>query len=178
MKTIAFTGHRPDKLPMGYGDCNNTKSLCFLLWKQLEKELEQHEDVTLISGGAIGFDQLVITVSALLSCSSRIRRMPSLTIAEPFPRFWNKWPKDVQRRYLDTYQQLANDIVIVSPYLEPENAPFYKIAEAMQLRNVWMVDHADEVWAFWNGSKGGTANCVKYAERINKPVRNLFTEYN
>jgi uncharacterized phage-like protein YoqJ len=68
--------------------------------------------------------------------------------------------------------------VIVSPYLEPETAPFYKIAEAMQLRNIWMVDHADEVWAFWDGSKGGTANCVKYAERVNKPVRNLFTEYN
>lgn len=39
-----------------------------------------------------------------------------------------------------------------------------------QDRNEWMVDRADHVIAFWDGSKGGTANCVKYANKVGKPV--------
>ena len=33
-----------------------------------------------------------------------------------------------------------------------------------------MVDNADKVIAVWDGSKGGTYNCVKYAEKQNKEI--------
>ena len=40
----------------------------------------------------------------------------------------------------------------------------------LQLRNEYMVDHADELIAVWDSSPSGTANCVNYAKRKNVPV--------
>lgn len=37
-------------------------------------------------------------------------------------------------------------------------------------RNEWMVDHADEVLAVWDGTKGGTAACVAYAQKVGKKI--------
>ena len=36
----------------------------------------------------------------------------------------------------------------------------------MPTRNEYMVDLADKIIAVWDGSNGGTANCVKYAEKV------------
>ena len=47
----------------------------------------------------------------------------------------------------------------------------------MQERNKWMVDHCDEVLALWNGTSGGTSNCVAYANKIGKPINNLWEKY-
>jgi len=43
----------------------------------------------------------------------------------------------------------------------------------MQKRNEWMVDHSDYVIAVWDGSKGGTGNCVKYAIKQEKEILQL-----
>ena len=40
----------------------------------------------------------------------------------------------------------------------------------MQTRNEWMVNHCDKLIAVWNGSDGGTGNCVNYAKSINKEI--------
>jgi uncharacterized phage-like protein YoqJ len=46
----------------------------------------------------------------------------------------------------------------------------YPGAWVYQKRNEWMVDHAQMVIAVWDGSSGGTANCVKYALKQGKRV--------
>lgn len=33
-----------------------------------------------------------------------------------------------------------------------------------------MVDNSDFVIAVWDGTKGGTANCVRYAKKLNKEL--------
>ena len=40
----------------------------------------------------------------------------------------------------------------------------------MMVRNKYMVDISDRGIAVWDGSKGGTANCVRYAQKIGKPL--------
>jgi uncharacterized phage-like protein YoqJ len=40
----------------------------------------------------------------------------------------------------------------------------------MQLRNEFMVNNSDIVIAVWDGTNGGTANCVKYAQVENKEI--------
>lgn len=40
-----------------------------------------------------------------------------------------------------------------------------------------MVDDADRILALWDGSSGGTANCVGYANDIKKPITNLWPVY-
>jgi uncharacterized phage-like protein YoqJ len=47
-------------------------------------------------------------------------------------------------------------------------------AAKMQVRNEWMVDSSDGVVALWNGTAGGTANCVRYAEKVGRPIDNLW----
>lgn len=46
----------------------------------------------------------------------------------------------------------------------PNGTVFYTGPQQMQKRNEWMVDNCDVLIAVWDGSPGGTANCIKYAE--------------
>jgi len=42
-------------------------------------------------------------------------------------------------------------------------------------RNQWMVDEGDEVIAWWDGREGGgTYQCLKYAKKVGKEIRNLY----
>ena len=50
-------------------------------------------------------------------------------------------------------------------------------AKALQQRNEWMVDRGGEVACVWNCSGGGTANCLRYARRLKRPITNLFDNY-
>ena len=40
----------------------------------------------------------------------------------------------------------------------------------MQKRNEYMVDKCDILLAVWDGSAGGTNNCVKYARKLDKEI--------
>lgn len=40
----------------------------------------------------------------------------------------------------------------------------------MQKRNEWMVDRIDELLAIYNGTPGGTKNCIDYAKKLGKPI--------
>lgn len=157
---IAGTGHRPDKLG-GYGDDVHDA----LVSTAHEFLGNHHAFVALIerviSGGALGWDQ------ALAEAALRLN-LP-LTMALPFPGFWSKWPKRSQD-YLELLASQADKIVYVC---EEGYAPW-----KMQERNKWMVDNCSHVLALWNGTDGGTANCVRYAEKMGKPVINLWENYN
>lgn len=77
------------------------------------------------------------------------------------------WSEQFQNLYenLLTY---ADKIVVVSPEYTPV---------CMQERNRRMVDNADHILALWNGSPGGTSNCIRYAEKIGRPVTNLWEDF-
>ena len=40
----------------------------------------------------------------------------------------------------------------------------------MQLRNEYMIDKCDYLVACWNGTKGGTYNAIRYAEKRTKMI--------
>lgn len=151
---IAGTGHRPDKL--GYGDEVNQKMIdiaCdFFLFRP---------SVTYaISGMAQGWDQAL--------AEACIQSNMPWTAAVPCQGQERMWPKAAQEKY--RYLLLkATKVVMVSD--EP-----YK-PWLMQKRNVWMVDQANLVLALWNGSEGGTGNCLKYANKIKRPYENLWDKF-
>jgi len=37
-------------------------------------------------------------------------------------------------------------------------------------RSEWMVQNCDLLVAYWDGSDGGTGNCVKYAKSVGRDV--------
>ena len=40
-----------------------------------------------------------------------------------------------------------------------------------------MVDNADVILALWNGTGGGTGNCIGYAEKQGKRIINLWDSF-
>jgi uncharacterized phage-like protein YoqJ len=153
---ICGTGHRPNKLG-GY-----TQDAWDRVYEIADAYLEQNtSDIDyVISGGALGWDQV-------LAHAARANNIPYV-MALPFPGFEDRWPQ----RSKDTLYGLmhgAREVVFVCS----EGYAGWK----MQKRNEWMVDKADTVLALWDGSSGGTGNCIAYANKVKKPIINLWDEY-
>jgi uncharacterized phage-like protein YoqJ len=78
------------------------------------------------------------------------------------------WPQN-SRLYYQALLRLAQHTVICSP------GGFTKLA--MQKRNIDMVENCDMLLALWNGTSGGTANCLTYAREIGRPYINFWHQY-
>lgn len=152
---VAGTGHRPDKLG-GYDSATtnrlHTLALEYLAFTRPAK---------VISGMALGWDQALAWAAMDLA-------IPFIA-AVPFEGQQRAWP-EVSQLWYDDLIKYADEIVYVC---EPGYA-----AWKMQVRNQWMVDNADFVVALWDGSAGGTGNCIKYCEKVGKPIDNLWRTYN
>ncbi|RWF33787.1 MAG: DUF1273 family protein [Mesorhizobium sp.] len=151
---VAGTGHRPPKLG-GYGDEVRT-ALSNLAVAYLTKE----QPKTAISGMALGWDEAVATAAVELG-------IPYIA-AVPFEGHDSRWPPESRRR-LAWLLSKASEIHVVSDI--PGN-------RAMQQRNEWMVDRAHKMCALWDGSWGGTFNCLQYAKKVRRPVDNLWPRWN
>jgi uncharacterized phage-like protein YoqJ len=67
---------------------------------------------------------------------------------------------------VDLYNSLLTEPKIERYYVcEPGYHP-----QKMQIRNEWMVDNCDKLIAIWDGSKGGTGNCVRYAKKAGREI--------
>lgn len=152
MGIIVFTGHR--KFGGQYINPGVGHPVYEVLANIVSRAVAKGFDA-FISGGAIGTDQLAAQVVIDLDFAD------GLTIARPFPSQSCKWPQRTQAIFDDICDRAAN-VVDVSP--DP-----YSPAK-MQVRNQWMVDRADVVVAVYDGSRGGTANCIEYARAQGKPV--------
>lgn len=153
MTMIAFSGHRPDKIG-GYSLPNPTYTkIC----QETENILLQLKPDKCISGLALGYDQYAMSVCLKLG-------IPVLA-AVPFLGQEKAWPEASQKSYRRLLAKAA-EVVIVS---EGGYAPW-----KMQTRNEWMVNNCDLLLCCWDGSRGGTGNCVVYAEKIGKPIRRII----
>lgn len=154
MVKIAVTGHRPDKLG-GYQAYDNFRAIR----RHMRDFLDEAPDgeLILISGGALGIDQFWMEVGLHLE-------LPVIA-ALPFEGYDSKWP--VTSR--ETYKKLLDKCHEVRYICEPGYA-----ASKLQIRNQWMVDNCDSLVAYWNGTPGGTSNCIDYAISRDK----IITEFN
>jgi hypothetical protein len=153
-KTAAFTGHRPTKLG-GYGMDARIRLRGLAAFY-----LSVTRPSRVISGMALGWDQVV--------AEAAIRLHIPVIAAVPFAGQESKWPVERQDFYRELLTHCAK-VEIVSP-------GEYTI-DKMQVRNEWMVDHGDHLTALWDGTSGGTCNCVRYAEREFRPITNLWDHY-
>jgi Uncharacterized protein conserved in bacteria len=157
MIRVCFTGHRPNKFN-GWGQPmpENIKNW---LNKYLDKIISFGKEVEFISGAAQGLDQWA---AKLVLEKRELNDNVKLTMAVPYKDFGSNWPKQAQNE-LEEINKQADKIVYVhkgiytSPYL-------------LQLRNEWMVNNSDLVIAVWDGSTGGTFNCVQYAKLKKKKI--------
>lgn len=137
---IAFTGHRH----LGYAQVES-------LFNKIHAEFP---DSVWITGGAVGLD----SCAALFAMAHQI----PLWLIAPFPPaiMTKKWSAaqsdDLMRsiKYCEKFSVLSNTYA----------------AAVYQRRNERMVDLADVVVAFWDGSPGGTGNCHRYATSTGKKI--------
>lgn len=152
--TVAVTGHRPNKL-FGY-DMNDSR---YLALKDMMKDyLRKSGCSDAYSGMALGMDQLfAIAVLQLKNEGLPIK----LHCAIPCANHSSRWSEDSKELY-DRILAKADEVVMVS---DESYKPWL-----MQKRNEYMVDRADIILAFWDGTSGGTGNCVNYAKKMGKKI--------
>jgi len=146
---ISFSGHRPSKL----GGYNPPNKIFNYITAELKKVLQELQPEKAISGMALGWDQWAAQICVEL-------HIPFIA-AVPFVGQEKIWPQSSK----DVYNHLLNqacEVVIVS-----EGG--YTAAK-MQTRNEWMTDHCDSLVACYDGSNGGTHNCIKYAKSKDKKI--------
>lgn len=155
---IAVTGHRPAKLG-GYStevfrDLRRfAKSVLIRLGPRL-----------VITGMAQGWDQAVASAAAALG----------ITFHAYLPHHGqeSRWPELARWRFESLLCQAA---------LVKTVSPGKYASWKMQARNEAMVDQLtdpdDVLVALYDGSRGGTANTVRYAERKGVTVLNVWDEW-
>lgn len=152
---VSATGHRPERTG-GYGPEAFSK-----LVRVARINLARIRPERVNSGMALGWDQAVVQAAidlkipfwAILPCVGQERP-------------WKRESQDYWRTLCDQ----AERVVRVT------DEPF--TAGCMQLRNVWLVDHCDELLALYDGGyRGGTFRCIQYARKVKRPVRNVWNEW-
>lgn len=152
--TIAGTGHRPNKLG-GY-----SPEVFSTLVGVAKDALIEVQPTKVISGMALGWD-------TALAVAARELNIPFIA-AVPFFEQPSAWPQASQDMYHGLLAS-ASDVVYVC---DKGYAPW-----KMQIRNEWMVDHCDVVLALWDGTSGGTGNCIAYADKVKKPIHNIWDKF-
>lgn len=161
---IAITGHRPNKLDNDY-DLNSSliQKIKYKIYSVLidKKVLSDHKLMycgdgkdALITGMALGID----TLFAKIAVNNGIPFIAAI----PDQSQSNRWSKKSKLVYYDLLKK-ASKIVNVSGEI------LFKM-EHLQQRNEWMVDNCDLLIAVWDGTPGGTANCVEYAKEKNREI--------
>lgn len=152
---ICGTGHRPSKLYDGYSNETIEK----LINVAQEKLVELEPDIT-INGGALGWDTAFAIASIRLG-------IPTKSYI-PFIGQEKKWPEKSRKIYNRILEKsLEVKIICVGEYCPSK----------MQTRNEAMVNDSDLILALWDGSSGGTKNCIDYANKLKKPVENCWDLY-
>ena len=153
--TIFVTGHRPDKL-WGYNILTGKYEYLMNMFKQMLIEYKADE---VVDGMALGTDMVMaLTVISLKKEGYDIKLHCAIPCKNHKNIKWSARDKiiyDYILKHADVVKLVTNEKY--SPYL-------------MMVRNKYMVDISDCGIALWNGSNGGTANCVKYAQKVGKPL--------
>ena len=160
------TGHRPNKLG-GYSTeaFSLLENICYY-W--ITDNVEKLKITHFISGMALGWDQAVAEAVINYNTFGKYTKLIKLTAALPFAGQEIKWPIESKKLYFKLLS-LCDEIVYVSDV-------GYNPAK-MQIRNEWMVNKSDLVVAMFDGTTGGTHNCIKYAKSKNKQIVNLYGQY-
>jgi hypothetical protein len=157
-RTVAGTGHRPPKLG-GYEESVYARLVAFA-----RRWVEALQPKLVISGAALGLDFALADAAIIASVP--------LHLAIPCDTQSGRWPPASRRKY-DWLRSRATSERVVCP------GPYRP--DVMDRRNHYMVDYAAReqglIFALWDGSAGGTRNCLAYSERYDLDRINAWDDY-
>lgn len=165
---IAITGHRPSGFEFNSKLPGTTyKNVFTSEWskKFIEKMTEyilvktaKYGKVRCITGMALGVDQLFAKAAMNAKAKSA-----DVIIHAAIPCYYqdSKWSFEAKEAYNKILQACDEKYIV--------HRGSYN-SSCMQKRNMYMVDMCDELIAIWDGSSGGTGNCVKYAGEVGRKI--------
>lgn len=144
---ICGTGHRPE-------DCEDEE----IVREKSRLALQESRPDGFITGMAAGLDLWAGHEAHLLGIP--------IWCARPWK---GHAPREGDVELYALLISVAERVIAVSPLTKyPGPWVYHK-------RNEWMVDHADEVLAYWSGKEsGGTYACLNYAIKMERPITNVF----
>ena len=183
---IYGTGHRPNKFQKGYSyETKESKIIKQLIKNTLEeiikteKETNKVDKVVIISGGALGFDDLLFIEGLEIKEKYKDKLEVEIVLAVPHrgwykarpTRYWKEceefYSKADTIKFIDEIDDYAVKGVPTGIYEPNKN----------KMRNRWMVDNGDICLALWDGSYGGTYSCLYYAVGKTERIINLWNEF-
>lgn len=150
---IGITGHRPNKLG-GYDNSKNKSSIIKALLAKLFLELKPTQVVV---GMALGIDQWAAEVALELN-------IPVLALI-PCAGQDCKWPPNARYHYKDLLRKITRKGGLI---MQLSNDPYRK--ELMHRRNGEIIKRCNLLVAVWDGTPGGTSNCVGQARMVDKNI--------
>lgn len=152
-KCIMVTGHRPDKLPGGY---NLESPANKLLEESLYRILRKAQPTSVITGMALGVDQIFLTAAL------RLRQTQELHIIAAVPCLGQEriWPIKAQGIYAAMLDKCDTVKILSKEYTR----------NCMCERNQWMVDKCTSAIAVYDGSAGGTQDAVNKLKTAKKNI--------
>ena len=155
-KRCCFTGHRPDKIG------KNEDTVKELIRNEVKRSVKEGY-YTFITGMATGVD---MWAAEIVLEEKKTNPDIKLVCASPYPGFErNRCLADRMK-----YHEVLNN----ADYIINISEKYTRFC--FQIRNMWMVDRSDKVIAVYNGSRGGTYNTIKYAEKKNIRIVNVLTD--
>lgn len=155
---FSATGHRPNKLFNSYPETRNYQLLVNFaehIIKQYASEIDSFG-----CGMALGWD---------MACAEACIRLNIPFVAcIPFKNQSSNWPKRTQEYYDNLLKYAFMEICVSEGSYSPLK---------IQVRNEFMVNNSGKIIALWDGTKGGTCNCINYAKSKKVEVINCWQEY-
>ena len=160
MKTVAFTGKRPQSLPWRFDELDGR---CLQLKERLKTEIEnciKGGYTAFISGMALGVD--TYAAEAVLELK---KAYPSITLeaAIPCESQSDRWSAADRERYRSLLSKCDTVTYVGREYTD----------DCMMKRNYYMCDKADLLIAVAEDFSGGTGKTCLYAQRKDKEIRIL-----
>lgn len=155
--SVAFTGHRPQKLPFGFDE---TDPRCVDFKRRLCNSIEMMilEGYThFISGGALGMD--MYAAEAVLTLREQYPEI-TLEIAIPHDGQTAKWPQSLR----DRAERIREEADVIT-WIAHEYTK-----RCLFDRNYYMVSHCNVLLACFDGQPGGTARTIETAHRLGRLI--------
>lgn len=152
------TGHRPDKLG-GWGSFSHDRLTQFAEHHIQELTVKNSVDCWFI-GMALGWDMACAQACANLG----IPYFATIPMIDQ-PKMWRSADTE---KWTELCRKSRRTIIVSEPGYD---------SFKMMVRNRYMVNRSQMGLALWDGSSGGTGNCVAYAKSCGKEVINVWSDY-
>ena len=162
--SCCFTGHRSDKFEFSLTEPTMEYSKFYARLSCAVADALEKGVTTFYCGLAHGFD---IIAGEYISVVKLKRDDVKLIGVVPYSGQEKGWSQDWQARYRALLNECDEVVTLNDAYAK----------WVFDQRNHYMVDRCRYVIAYYDGSKGGTDNTVKYAVKHCRDVFNIYTTH-